>query len=69
MVAGGTLVAALGTILGSHAGLGHDEDVGHVLATLVVGGFVADLFHGGESRVNVSEALVLFGSEDGRKEK
>jgi len=47
VVPGGALVGALGTVLGGHAGLGHDKDVGHALARLV-GSFVADLFHGGD---------------------
>jgi hypothetical protein len=44
VIASRSLVAALGTVLLSHAGLGHDEDIGHVL-TGCVGGLVDDLLH------------------------
>lgn len=37
-------MGALGTVLGGHAGLGHDKDIGHVL-TGVVGGLVDNLLH------------------------
>lgn len=46
VVAGRALVAPLGTVLSGHSGLSHDKDIRHALARLV-GGFVADLFHGG----------------------
>lgn len=44
VVAAGALVRSLGTVLSSHAGLGHDEDIGHVGAG-DVGGLVNDFVH------------------------